>query len=608
MADKPDQFDLEVSIPTPQGLHVTTDMPYRILIVSDLAGCEQGAVSGPLVEGVVEVNVDTFDGLMAAACPSVRFTTTDPLAAGSVMVELDLRFDSVRAFDPKNLAQQIPAARAMLAAREPLVARMRGKLSAAQLTQAVTQAASSDASLAWLTESMKWSPGKPAAEPGVIDDLLGQIDLGGADTQAAAQPSPPPKTPIGSIISAAAGQASIPAEEASAVRRTLAELDRRVSQWLSAVLHSPQVQSLEAAWRSLAFLVSHIEFRKGLRLCALHAPRAEVADRFRARLIDPVFDEGADAPDLIILDYQFNNGAPDLEVLDEFAQHGASLPAVVLAGVSPGFFGVKQAWQVPTLPALISMFDQWQFAKWKTLREQPYARSLGVFFGRCLLRGPHGRQETPDLEFAYRQECVTDRDLVWAAGVIAAATAVSRSVADTGWPTAMAGYVHGRVEGFTTTQGGPKGDKKIGPTDTEMPQPKIEELAVAGINAAVGLRDHDDVVVWNGLTAARAPRADHRAFLEVSLPYQLFAERLSALLLALKPYLSGMGADQVVSVVKAHVCNWLQIEGLPPPEQLSVQTRPAEGAPAGLQLAVTVTPPQRVLPGSIPVVLGYRLS
>ena len=136
---------------------------------------------------------------------------------------------------------------------------------------------------------------------------------------------------------------------------------------------------------------------------------------------------------------------------------------------------------------------------------------------------------------------------------------------------------------------------------------EIEELAAAGINATVGIRDHDDVIVWNGLTAARAQRADHVAFLEVSLPYQLFATRLSVLLLALKPHLSGMTADQVTSTVRTHVCNWLQLQGLPTPEQLSVQARPAEGAP-GLELAVTVTPPQRVLPGGIPMVLGYRLS
>lgn len=127
---------------------------------------------------------------------------------------------------------------------------------------------------------------------------------------------------------------------------------------------------------------------------------------------------------------------------------------------------------------------------------------------------------------------------------------VARSVADTSWPSAMAGYVHGRIDGFKTAQGGKKGDKKFGPTDTDLPQPKIEELAVAGVNAAVGIRDHDDALLWNGLTASRPQRMDADALLEVSLPYRLFATRMSTLLFALKPHLSGMSSGKMKGFVR----------------------------------------------------------
>jgi predicted component of type VI protein secretion system len=351
-----------------------------------------------------------------------------------------------------------------------------------------------------------------------------------------------------------------------------------------------------------------MEFRKGLRLLVLHAAPGELLETFRTRLIDPVFDEGADAPDLIVVDTQFGNTAPDLEALDELAQHGASLPAVVLAGVGASFFGIKHAWQMATLPPIVSMFDQWQFAKWKALRDQPYARSLGVLFGRCLLRTPYERGDAGDLEFSYREEAITDKDFLWGTGALAGAVTVARSVADTGWPTAMAGYVHGRIEGFKTARGGKKGDKKFGPTDTDLPQPKIEELAVAGVNAAVGIRDHDDALVWNGLTAARPQRMDPDALLEVSLPYQLFATRMSMLLFELKPHLSGMSPEKMKGFVATHVHDWLQLEGKVEAEKMSVQTRPSEQEPGAIELAVTVTPPQSVLPGAIPVVLGYRVK
>ena len=88
MADEPQPPDLEVSIPSPSGLKVTTEQPYRILLVSTFTGSEGGSVSGPLQDGVVEVTADTFEDVVATACPSVNFTTTDPLAAGNVMVEV----------------------------------------------------------------------------------------------------------------------------------------------------------------------------------------------------------------------------------------------------------------------------------------------------------------------------------------------------------------------------------------------------------------------------------------------------------------------------------------------------------------------------------------
>ncbi len=607
MTDQPNPPELEITDSVPSGLKVTTELPYRVLHVGSFAGpADSGSLSGPIADGVTEVTADKFDDVMASACPTVNFTTSDPLAAGSVMVEVNLKFASMRAFQPKELVQQLPATRSLMTVRDKIVERMRGKVSTDALLSAIGDSVTGDASLAWLADSVKWTAAAPPASASAVDAVLGQLDLGDDEGDDSA---PPPKSEIGALVTAAAQDgSSIPAEESSALRRTLGEIDRRISAWLTTVLHAPQVKPIEAAWRSLAFLISNTDFRKGLRISVLHAAPDDMLDRFRDKLIDPVFDEGAPAPDLIVVDAQYGNGGPEMEAVDEWAQHAASLPAVVVTGASPKFFGIKHAWQMTTLPTISNIFDQWQFAKWKSLRNEPYARSLGMIFGRCLLRAPHGRGEAADLEFAYREEAVGENDFLWGGGAMAAAVAVVHSVADVGWPTAMAGFVHGRVEGFATAMGGKKGDKQFGPTDTFMPQPKIEELAVVGVCAAVGIHDHDDAIIWNGLSAGRPNRAEPDAFLEVSLPYQLFAARLSGLLFELKPHLAGLSGEAVAKTVKQHVCDWLALGAEPDAETLSVLTRPAEDAPATIELAVTVTPPQEILPGGIPVVMGYRLS
>jgi len=608
VTDEQNPPDLEITDSIPDGLHVTTDHPYSILFVSDFGGTEAGKVTGPLNEAVLRIKPDNYDEVMAAACPAVSFKTTDPLASGNVMVEIELQFDSLRSFDPKALAAQLPVTKRMLDVRERIVERLRGKCEFAEVERFAATAASEDGGLSWLPVSLTWSPGAAPADPNAVDGLLGQIDLDGTGDTDASDSAPPPKSPIGSMVAAAAGGTGIPAEEGSALRRTLGELDRRITAWLTTVQHAPEVLSIEKAWRSLAFLVSQIDFRKGIRLSVLHTGGVDMLERFRTLLIDPVFDEGAEQPHLILVDSNFGNAAPDMEALDELAQHAASLPAVALAGVSSQFFGVKHNFQMATLPTISGVLDQWQFAKWKALRASRHARSLGVVFGRCLLREPFGRDKKDDLEFSYREECVTDKGLIWGSGVLAAGCSIARSVASTGWPTAMSGIAFGRVEGFKTCMGGKKGDKKYGPSDAQIPQPKVEELGMAGVNAAASMQDIEDVFFCNGMTAARPDRNEPAALFEVSMPYQLFATRLSAMLFSLKPSLSGKSAEQVASSVTTHVRDWLGVKEGDSEEQVAVQVRDAEGAPGSLEMAVTVTPPQEVLPGGVPVVMGYRLN
>ena len=600
MTDEPIPPDVDVDFPLPDGLKVTTDRPFRILFMADLGGGAEGDLAGPFADQLVDVNAENLDELMSAAHPAVSFKTTDPVRGGGLMVEVALRFDSLKAFQPDAVLQRIPQTKALLDAREAIVTRMRGKTSASELTDRVKQMAAAEPQLDWLPEAIHWTPSEAPPPDDVVDNLLGQFDLGDESAEA-----PPPKTPIGAAVSAAAaaGGAQIPAAEASALRRTLGQIDQRATAWLNAVLHEPCIQHLESAWHGLALLVSNLEFRKGLRLSVLHATQEQIAERLVSRVIDPVFDEGAEAPSLIVADYLFGQTAPGFELLDELAQHAASLPVVALTGLSAGFFGVKHAWQVPTLPAFVSLFDQWQFAKWKTLRGEAYARSLGVIFGRALLRSPHKPPKPDDLAFAYSERCISDKDFIWTSGAVVAAITIGRSMAETGWPTGLVD----RVAGFATGLGGKKGDKQYGPADTEMTLDKAQDLAVAGINGLVG-GGADKVVVCNGFSAARPDRAEGFALLEVSLPYQLFAARLSSLLLELKPYLSGMSPEKLVAFTLAHVRDWLTVEDVKPDEQqIAAQARPLDDEPESLQLAVTVTPPPGILPGGVPVVLGYRI-
>ncbi len=599
--------DIDVDIPSPGGLKVTLEnQPYRILLVGDFAGSQAGCLSGPLTDGVVSFGADSFAELMKTACPSLHLRTTDPLASGNQMIELDLSFDSLKAFSPASVVQQMSQTKSLFAFREAIVGRVTGTTSADALVSMTQQIIATDATLAWLAEALSWKAAPSQDTLDAVVDIMGQLDLGD-DASKDAKPST--QSPVGKLVSSAAGTGkNIPAEEASALRRCLAQIDKHLSIWLTAVMHAPEFQAIEAAWRSLAFLSSNIEFRKGIRLSVLHASRDQLTSRIDEHLIGPVFDDGADAPNLIIVDHQFANSSADMETMDELAQHAASLPAVLLTGVSPAFFGVKHSWQVPTLPVISNMMDQWQFAKFKSLRLEPYSRLLGVVFGRGLLRVPRGREPGNELEFVYKEPCITERDLVWVGGAVSVACKIAHSVAESTWPVRFAGPAHGRLDGLKQCEGGKKGDKTFGPTDTHLVKDKIEEMGMAGINALVGTRDHADGIVWNAMSVARAPRDNVAAIVEVSLPYQLFVSRLSALLFTLRSHLLALPMEQVSIVAEQHLRDWIPFEGEPNADQCAVHVQPSEHDAGVMELAVTVTPPESLVPGSVPLVMGYRLA
>jgi len=581
------------------------DVPkYRILLIGDFAGSEFAQLPGELAGATVDVTADTFDAVMSANGPRVGLNLNDPQDA-KVSTTLDMRFDSLKALDAEAVAARIPAAKPLLAAREAVSGRLGGKSTHGDLKSEIDRLINEAVSLAWLSRAIDApiaTSGAASTPPpaGAVDDLLGSIDLGESGSNA------PKRSAISSLVASAAG-GGLSAAESTALRSALAEIDRRLDAWLAAAMHSPAFMAAESAWRSAAFLVRNIEFRKGITLTLLHARRAEVLDRLKSLVIDPVFEQGAAAPDLIAFDYALGSGAADIETLDEITQHAASIPAVALIGAGPAYFGAKFAWQIPTLPPLHGVMDQWQFAKLKTLRDQLYARSTAVVFGQGLLRRPSRRSRDSAAEYQFNEPAAGAHELIWANGVVAAAAVVARSVAGTGWPTAVTGIANGRVPGFTTIDEDGPGQKAFGPTDTLMQLPKIQELGAVGVNAVVGVKGEAEAVLWNGITLAKPTRWEEGGILEISLPYQLFATRLAGLLLGAKDGWAGLPGDKVADTIKTQIYNWLGLHEQAYPGGVVVQTRAPEGDAAGLEFAATVIPPPTILPGSVPVVLGFRI-
>jgi len=61
----------------------------------------------------------------------------------------------------------------------------------------------------------------------------------------------------------------------------IAEIDQQLSAQVNEILHNEQFQKLEAAWRSLWYLVDNTEFRQNIRIEVLNASKDALLEDFR---------------------------------------------------------------------------------------------------------------------------------------------------------------------------------------------------------------------------------------------------------------------------------------------------------------------------------------
>src|SRR5215475_5571759 len=68
------------------------------------------------------------------------------------------------------------------------------------------------------------------------------------------------------IADLVAPQKAVERVDKSLVDQMIAEIDRKISSQLDEILHNPDFQKLESAWRSAKFLVDRTDFRENTRI------------------------------------------------------------------------------------------------------------------------------------------------------------------------------------------------------------------------------------------------------------------------------------------------------------------------------------------------------
>src|SRR5437667_199623 len=205
----------------------------------------------------------------------------------------------------------------------------------------------------------------------------------------------------------------ISADVVQSITAMIAALDTKLSEQINVILHHPDFQKLEGAWRGLHYLVNNTETDEMLKIRVLNISKTELGKtlkRYKGTAWDqsPIFKRvyeqeygqfGGEPFGCMVGDYYFDHTPPDVELLGEMGKVSAAAHSPFIAGAGPTVMQMG-TWQELADPRdLTKIFTTPEYAAWRSLRESDDSRYIGLAMPRFLSRLPYGAKSSPVPEF-----------------------------------------------------------------------------------------------------------------------------------------------------------------------------------------------------------------
>ncbi|RJP73291.1 MAG: type VI secretion system contractile sheath large subunit [Candidatus Zixiibacteriota bacterium] len=276
----------------------------------------------------------------------------------------------------------------------------------------------------------------PQAQPSAVEELLDMIHLGEEELPDARLAL---RHFLEEYVKVGLEQVRIPLE---VVDGMIAELDQKLSRQMSAILHHPDFQKLESAWRALKFLVDQSDPQQNVKIEILNVSKESLTEDFKnapdvvtSGLYKQVYTQsfgtyGGEPYGLLVGNYDFGCSTPDMFLLNKLAAVATMAHAPFVAAAAPDMFGMDSFAGLPSINNLHALFETERTIKWRKFRESEDSRNVGLAMPRFLLREPYNARTNPVKSFHFQEEAQNDeRDFLWGNAACAFATRVVDSFA-----------------------------------------------------------------------------------------------------------------------------------------------------------------------------------
>jgi type VI secretion system protein ImpC len=356
----------------------------------------------------------------------------------------------------------------------------------------------------------------------------------------------------------------------------IAAIDAKLTEQINLIIHHPEFQQLESAWRGLHHLVNNTETDEFLKIKVMNVSKKDVQrslKKFRGTAWDqsPMFKKiyeeeygqfGGEPFGLLVGDYYFDHSPQDVQMLADLGQVAAAAHAPFIAAAAPTVMQMESWGELSNPRDLTKIFQTPEYAAWRSLRESEDSRYIGLCMPRFLARLPYGAKTEPVDEFNFEEDTTgADSDkYTWCNSAYAMATNITRAHKLYGWCSHIRGVESGgAVEGLPAHTF-PDDDGGVAmkcPTEIAISDRREAELAKNGFMPLI-FKKNSDFAAFIGAQSLQKPQeyldpgATANANLAARLPY-LFATCRFA------HYLKCMVRDKIGSTkTKTQLQDWLQ--------------------------------------------------
>jgi len=375
---------------------------------------------------------------------------------------------------------------------------------------------------------------------------------------------------------ALANTALVSDDSIRSIEAMIAAIDAKLTEQVNVIIHNPEFQTLEGAWRGLHHLVNNTETDEHLKIKVMNISKKELGKtlkKFRGTAWDqsPIFKKvyeeefgqfGGEPFGLLVGDFYFDHSPQDVQLLGDVAQVAAAAHCPFISAAAPTVMQMETWNELSNPRDLTKIFQTPEYAAWRSLRESEDSRYLGLCMPRFLARLPYGAKTEPIDEFNFEEDTASGEsdNYTWCNAAYAMATNITRAFKLYGWCSNIRGVESGgAVEGLPAHTF-PSDDGGVAmkcPTEIAISDRREAELAKNGFMPLI-FKKNSDFAAFIGAQSLQKPQeymdpaATANANLAARLPY-LFATCRFA------HYLKCMVRDKIgSSKTKAQLQSWLQ--------------------------------------------------